>query len=69
MSSSMAVLFTKYYSGDEIMKDEMDRACSIHGGDDVCMKFWFGSPEEKRAFIRPRHIQADDIKMDVKEIG
>jgi hypothetical protein len=38
-------------------------------GEMTCTKFWFGSPEEKRAFIRPRHIQTDDIKMDVKEIG
>jgi hypothetical protein len=38
MSSTILVLLTKWYWGDEI-EDEMSWACSMHGSCDKCAKF------------------------------
>ena len=32
------VLLTKYCSGDKIKKNEMDGACSMHGGEERCIE-------------------------------
>jgi hypothetical protein len=33
---------TKYYSGDEIKENEMDRARSMYGGEERCIKDFGG---------------------------
>jgi len=33
-----SILLAKYYSGDQIRKDEMGRACGIYGGEEKCMQ-------------------------------
>jgi hypothetical protein len=37
-SASCSVLLTKYYSGDQIKKTEMGRACSMHIGEEKCIQ-------------------------------
>jgi hypothetical protein len=33
-----SVLFAKYYSGDQIEKNEMGGACSTYGGEERCIQ-------------------------------
>jgi hypothetical protein len=42
MRGSMTVLLTKYYSGDQIEKNEMDGACSMYGGEQRCIQGFVG---------------------------
>jgi len=39
---SWSVLLTKYYSGDQIKKNKMGRACSMYGGEERCIKGFGG---------------------------
>jgi hypothetical protein len=45
------------------------RACSAHGGNEVCIWGFVGKPEGKRLLGIPRRRQEDNIKMDFREIG
>ena len=41
-------LLTKYYSGDQIQKNEMGRACRTYGGrGGVYVGFWWGNLRER----------------------
>jgi hypothetical protein len=35
----------------------------------VAYRFWFGKPEGRRPFGRPRHRLEDNIKIDLREVG
>jgi hypothetical protein len=37
-----SVFLTKYFSGDQQMKTEMDRACGTYGGEERCMQGFSG---------------------------
>jgi hypothetical protein len=49
------VLFTQYFSGDKIEKNEMGGACSAHIREERRVQGLGGKPEEKRPLGRPRH--------------
>jgi hypothetical protein len=47
----------------------MGMACSMHGGDEKCMKNFVEKPEGKRPLQRPRHRWEDNIKLGLMEVG
>ena len=64
----MIVLPTKYYTGDQIEKNEMSGECITYGGE-VYTRFFVGQPEERRPLGRPRLRWEDNIKLDLQEVG
>jgi hypothetical protein len=60
---------TKYYSGNQIEKNEMGGTCSMYGGRERCIQDFGGRPEGRRAPGRPRRRWDDNIKMDLEEVG
>jgi hypothetical protein len=62
-------IFTKYYSGNQIEKNEMGGACSKYGGKEKCIQDFGGRPEGRQPLGRPRHRWEDNIKMDLQEVG
>ena len=36
---------------------------------EVCTRFWWGNPTEKRPLGRPRRRWEDNIKIDLEEVG
>jgi hypothetical protein len=42
----MDVLITKYYSGNQMEKNEMGGACGTYGGGEVHTGFWWGDLRE-----------------------
>jgi hypothetical protein len=50
-------------------KNEMNRACSVHGEGRGVYWILVGKPEGKRPFERPRHRWEDNIKADLQEVG
>jgi hypothetical protein len=67
MSSSIFVLFSKYYN-DQI-KDDMGRECSTNGEMKNAYRILDEKPEVNRPLGRPRYKWEDNIKMYLKEIG
>ena len=60
-----SVLRTKYYSSDQINKNEMGGACSMYWGEEKCIQGFGGGRLE-----RPRRRWGrGNIKMDVEEVG
>jgi hypothetical protein len=48
----------------------MSGACSTYGGrEEVCIGFWWGTPEGKRPLGRPRRRWEDNVSMDLQEVG
>jgi hypothetical protein len=47
----------------------MGRACSTNGEKRNAYRILVGIPERKRPLERPRRRWADNIKMDLREIG
>jgi hypothetical protein len=37
-----STLLTKYYLGDQIKKNQMDRACSMYGRQEICIQGFGG---------------------------
>ena len=56
---------TKYYSGDQIKKNEMGGECGTYGRLESCLEKLGGRPEGKIPFGKPRRRWEDNIKMDV----
>ena len=54
------VLLTKYYSGDQIEKNEVGRACSRYGEKRGVYRVLVGKPEGKRPLGRPRSKWEDN---------
>ena len=38
-AASRFLLFTKYYSNDQIKNNDVGRACSTYGGEEMCIQF------------------------------
>jgi len=47
-------LLTRYYSRDQIKKNEMGRAYGMCERHERCIKAWVGRPQRKRPLGRPR---------------
>jgi len=47
------MLLTKYYSGDQIERNEIAGACSTYGGEERCFQGLMWEPEEKRPLGKP----------------
>ena len=56
-------------AGDNIEKNEMGWACGAYGRGEGVYRVLAGKPEEKRPLGRPRHRWADNIRMDLQEVG
>jgi hypothetical protein len=56
------MLLTKYFSGDEIKKNEIGWARGMYGREDKCIIGFGGSPERNREIGRPRHRWRDNNK-------
>jgi hypothetical protein len=57
------VLLTKYYSVDQMKKNEMDGACGTYGGQERCLQGFGGETLGKEPLGRPRRRWEDNIKM------
>jgi len=55
--------------GDQIKKDEMDRACSKYGGEEKSIQGFGGVILVKETTWETRCRRKDNIKMDLKEVG
>ena len=58
---------SKYYSGDQLEKNEMGGRCSAYGGEKGAYRVLVGKPEGKRVLGRPERCWDEDIKGDVQE--
>jgi hypothetical protein len=58
-SLNVLVIITKYYSGDQIKKNEMGGACNRYGGGDVNSGFWWGNQRE-RDHLEDRGLDGKD---------
>jgi hypothetical protein len=63
------VLLTKYYSANQIKKNEMGGACSTYGERRSEYGVLVEYPERRRPLGRPRQRWEDNIKMDLQEVG
>jgi hypothetical protein len=63
------VLIMKYYSGNQIEKNEMGGACSTYGDKRGAYRILVRRPEGRRPLGRPRGRWEDNIKMDLQEVG
>jgi hypothetical protein len=59
----------KYYSGNQIEKNEMGGACSTYGEKRDAYRILVGRPERRRPLGRLRRRWEDNIKMDLEEVG
>jgi len=59
-------LLTKYYSGDQIKKNEMGWACGTNGGEERCIQGLVGRSDGKRILGRPRRRWEDNIEVIFK---
>jgi hypothetical protein len=67
LGTSCSVFLSKYYSGDKIMKSEMDGACGTCAGEESRILVLVGKTEGKSQLVRPGLGRRDDIKMDLKK--
>jgi hypothetical protein len=58
-------LLTKYYSDDQIKKNEMGRARGMYGDRRGAYRVLVERPEGKRPLGRSRRRWEDNIKMDI----
>jgi hypothetical protein len=62
-------LYSNYYAGDQIEKNEMGGACSMYRGLERVYRVLVGKSEGNRTRGRPRRRWEDNIKMDLQEVG
>jgi len=65
----MNVLFTKYYSGDQIEMRWAGHVARIRNRRSAYYRVMVGKSEGRRPIGRPRCIWEDNIKMDRQEMG
>ena len=63
------VLLTQYCAGDKIETNEMSWACGTYGWGEGVYRVLLGKPEGRRPLRRPRRRWADNIRMDLQEVG
>jgi hypothetical protein len=63
------VLITKYYSGNQIEKNEMGGHVARMGEKRGAYRILVGRPEGRRPLRRPRRRWENNIKMDLREVG
>jgi hypothetical protein len=63
------MLITKYYSGDQIKKNEVGGHVARIGEGRGAYRILVGRPEGRRPLGRPRRRWEDNIKMDLHEVG
>jgi len=61
------VLLTKYYSGEQIEKNEMGGACSTYGGE-MHTGLWWGNLRERGYLEDPWGRWEDNIKIALQEV-
>ena len=59
----------KYYSGNQIEKNEMGGACSTYGDRRGVYRVLVGKPGGTRPLGRPRFRWEGNIKMDLQKVG
>ena len=64
-----ALYSSKFYTGDQIKKNEMGRACSTHEERRDAYRVLVGKPNGRRPFGRTWRRWEDNIKMDLREAG
>jgi len=70
MQSFKILKFIRHDEGDHIKVDEVDSGFIMHGiNDKFCTKVQLGYHTETNHLTRPRHVQEDNIKKHLKEIG
>jgi hypothetical protein len=63
-----SIVFTHYCSGDQIEKNEVERACNKYGGREGVYRILVGTTDGKRLLGRSRHRKGDNIKMGLQEV-
>jgi len=63
-----SVFLTEYYSGDQIKKNEMRRACGTYQRLERCVQNFGWEARGKKPLGRPRRRWEDNIKMNIQEI-
>jgi hypothetical protein len=58
-------LYSHYFSGDKIEKNEMGGECSAYGEKERRVQSFGGESKRKRQLVRPRRRWEDNIKMDL----
>jgi hypothetical protein len=66
---SCTVFLTKYHSGDQVKKIEMDRACSTNEASRGAYRVLVEKPEGSRPPGNPRRRWEDNNKMALREMG
>jgi hypothetical protein len=61
------IFFAKHNYNDQVMKDEMGRACSTQGEKRNAYRIFVGRPEGKRPLGRYKCRWEDNIKLYLKE--
>ena len=64
-----SVLLTKYYSGDQIEKNEMGGACSTYVAGERCLQYFGGKTWGKEITFEERRRWEVNIKLDLQELG
>jgi hypothetical protein len=65
----LVMMNLKVLAYKRVKEDEMGRACSMNGEKMNAYRILVGKPEGKRPLGRPRRGWADNVKIDLREIG
>jgi hypothetical protein len=69
LHTSSSVFLTRYLSGYQVKKNEMDRTCNTYGGEKRHIEgFFSGETRGKEPLGRPWRRWQDNIKMDLREV-
>jgi hypothetical protein len=56
------VLLVEYYYGDQIQRDDVDKACSMHGKIETAYRIFVRRPKRKRPLKSRGYNRGDNIK-------